>query len=326
MKKSKQEILRVSHFDFNIKELKSYYKNHLETLRLKYTYITWLFQFFKNKNEDIPDLTIIDREKVKMANKRGYTGDRCTGCGSYTMLKNGSMLKCTTCKDSIPEKYLLSDLLSVWDWIDKESFRLKRKIKQDDPDFSEDIKLIKIVEINSFQQYSIKSNIRIYNEEEIISNNKYKPIRCLVEKKTFVEAFLKLEKDWGTYLIKFQDRNELEYLIDTNFEFLNNNHENEFKKQLPGANIDYKKMKWIGKRGNLRLLAFFIEALVSKNILDIELHNILNSILSHFCKNTGKGFGTYLTSEALDRYNENTVRGREYVKSFINYIKPGTYL
>ncbi|MBT9558927.1 MAG: vitamin B12-dependent ribonucleotide reductase, partial [Myxococcales bacterium] len=35
--------------------------------------------------------------KVSAARAQGYTGDACSDCGSFTMVRNGTCLKCTTC-------------------------------------------------------------------------------------------------------------------------------------------------------------------------------------------------------------------------------------
>ncbi|MCK5590529.1 MAG: hypothetical protein KAI72_01115, partial [Candidatus Pacebacteria bacterium] len=39
---------------------------------------------------------VMHKEVVK-ARERGYTGDICPECGSMTMVRNGTCLKCTTC-------------------------------------------------------------------------------------------------------------------------------------------------------------------------------------------------------------------------------------
>jgi len=41
-----------------------------------------------------------DTEKIKEAKLKGYTGDICQSCGSSTMVRNGTCLKCTTCGDT----------------------------------------------------------------------------------------------------------------------------------------------------------------------------------------------------------------------------------
>jgi ribonucleoside-diphosphate reductase alpha chain len=38
--------------------------------------------------------------RVKEAKMKGYTGDICQSCGSLTMVRNGTCLKCTTCGDT----------------------------------------------------------------------------------------------------------------------------------------------------------------------------------------------------------------------------------
>jgi len=42
----------------------------------------------------------VKAEKVKEAKLKGYTGDICQSCGSLTMVRNGTCLKCTTCGDT----------------------------------------------------------------------------------------------------------------------------------------------------------------------------------------------------------------------------------
>ena len=36
-------------------------------------------------------------ERVLEARARGYVGDSCDECGNFTMVRNGTCLKCTTC-------------------------------------------------------------------------------------------------------------------------------------------------------------------------------------------------------------------------------------
>ncbi len=37
------------------------------------------------------------REKIRQAKAKGYEGDACTECGNFTMVRNGTCLKCDTC-------------------------------------------------------------------------------------------------------------------------------------------------------------------------------------------------------------------------------------
>lgn len=39
-------------------------------------------------------------ERIKEAKIKGYTGDICQSCGSFTMIRNGTCLKCDTCGDT----------------------------------------------------------------------------------------------------------------------------------------------------------------------------------------------------------------------------------
>ena len=41
-----------------------------------------------------------ETEKIKQAKQKGYTGDICQSCGSLTMVRNGTCLKCITCGDT----------------------------------------------------------------------------------------------------------------------------------------------------------------------------------------------------------------------------------
>ena len=36
-------------------------------------------------------------EKVREARIRGYEGDSCSECGNFTLVRNGTCLKCDTC-------------------------------------------------------------------------------------------------------------------------------------------------------------------------------------------------------------------------------------
>ncbi|MCX6151794.1 MAG: vitamin B12-dependent ribonucleotide reductase [Ignavibacteriales bacterium] len=56
---------------------------------------------FKSKTElKIKPLAKVynpEGEKIKQAREKGYTGDVCSECGSITMVRNGTCLKCMTC-------------------------------------------------------------------------------------------------------------------------------------------------------------------------------------------------------------------------------------
>jgi ribonucleoside-diphosphate reductase alpha chain len=39
-------------------------------------------------------------EMIKEAKLKGYSGDVCSSCGSFTMVRNGTCLKCTTCGET----------------------------------------------------------------------------------------------------------------------------------------------------------------------------------------------------------------------------------
>ena len=41
-----------------------------------------------------------ENDKIKQAKQKGYTGDICQSCGSLTMVRNGTCLKCITCGDT----------------------------------------------------------------------------------------------------------------------------------------------------------------------------------------------------------------------------------
>lgn len=48
----------------------------------------------------ISGVQISTMEKIKEAKLKGYTGDICTTCGSTTMVRNGTCLKCMTCGET----------------------------------------------------------------------------------------------------------------------------------------------------------------------------------------------------------------------------------
>ncbi len=43
---------------------------------------------------------VSEQDRVREAKMKGYTGDICQSCGSSTMVRNGTCLKCTTCGDT----------------------------------------------------------------------------------------------------------------------------------------------------------------------------------------------------------------------------------
>jgi ribonucleoside-diphosphate reductase alpha chain len=47
-----------------------------------------------------PSVKNDEYEKIRQAKLKGYTGDICQSCGSVTMVRNGTCLKCTTCGDT----------------------------------------------------------------------------------------------------------------------------------------------------------------------------------------------------------------------------------
>jgi ribonucleoside-diphosphate reductase alpha chain len=36
-------------------------------------------------------------ERVREARLKGFEGDACTECGNFTLVRNGTCMKCTTC-------------------------------------------------------------------------------------------------------------------------------------------------------------------------------------------------------------------------------------
>ena len=37
------------------------------------------------------------RERIRQAKAKGYEGEACGDCGNFTMVRNGTCLKCDTC-------------------------------------------------------------------------------------------------------------------------------------------------------------------------------------------------------------------------------------
>jgi ribonucleoside-diphosphate reductase alpha chain len=44
-----------------------------------------------------PDAKALDAERSAAARLRGYQGDACGECGNFTLVRNGTCLKCDTC-------------------------------------------------------------------------------------------------------------------------------------------------------------------------------------------------------------------------------------
>jgi ribonucleoside-diphosphate reductase alpha chain len=41
-----------------------------------------------------------EKDRIKEAKLKGYTGDICQNCGQATMVRNGTCLKCMTCAET----------------------------------------------------------------------------------------------------------------------------------------------------------------------------------------------------------------------------------
>jgi ribonucleoside-diphosphate reductase alpha chain len=44
-----------------------------------------------------PDAKLIEAERSLAARLKGYQGDACGECGNFTLVRNGTCLKCDTC-------------------------------------------------------------------------------------------------------------------------------------------------------------------------------------------------------------------------------------
>ncbi|MCX7877835.1 MAG: vitamin B12-dependent ribonucleotide reductase, partial [Ignavibacteria bacterium] len=55
---------------------------------------------FKGVSASQTTLLNSEYEKIREAKMKGYTGDICPSCGSLTMVRNGTCLKCTTCGET----------------------------------------------------------------------------------------------------------------------------------------------------------------------------------------------------------------------------------
>jgi ribonucleoside-diphosphate reductase alpha chain len=43
------------------------------------------------------DTLALRLERIRAARIKGYEGDSCTECGNFTLIRNGTCLKCDTC-------------------------------------------------------------------------------------------------------------------------------------------------------------------------------------------------------------------------------------
>jgi ribonucleoside-diphosphate reductase alpha chain len=50
-----------------------------------------------NGNGGVRVAAAVVSEQIRVARMQGYEGDACSACGSFTMVRNGSCLKCVTC-------------------------------------------------------------------------------------------------------------------------------------------------------------------------------------------------------------------------------------
>ena len=56
-----------------------------------------IFDTTLRDGEQSPGAAMTKEEKIRIAKLQGYSGDACQECGNFTLVRNGTCLKCDTC-------------------------------------------------------------------------------------------------------------------------------------------------------------------------------------------------------------------------------------
>jgi ribonucleoside-diphosphate reductase alpha chain len=92
MSKKSKDILPIVEPDFESEEIVSERMIELDRSEPEMEPVEVQNSLESNMNKSMS----MHKEVIK-ARERGYTGDICPECGSMTMVRNGTCLKCTTC-------------------------------------------------------------------------------------------------------------------------------------------------------------------------------------------------------------------------------------
>lgn len=176
-----------------------------------------------------------------------------------------------------------------------------------------------------------KLNIVIEPENEFnhkIENipSKKKPvklIKCLISRRKFINAFMKLYEEHDVNLIKYGDLHDLESIIDMHFQF-KDVQDNKSDISTP----EFPKLKWTESP---RLLVYFMQQLKEHEVLEFLKAKMTNVAISHFCDEYGKNYTSKQISDAKTKPSKNkgaktdnvkhVPTGYEYVTEFIGYLE-----
>ena len=96
-KRAPSDRLSISEPDFESEEIISERMIELDTTEEDEAQIEFPVRGEKKNNIQSRSKVLSKHQEVVKARERGYTGDICPECGSMTMVRNGTCLKCNTC-------------------------------------------------------------------------------------------------------------------------------------------------------------------------------------------------------------------------------------
>lgn len=164
------------------------------------------------------------------------------------------------------------------------------------------------------------------DEFQNFSSPKNKPIKlikCLINRKKFIDAFMRLLEEEYVSLIEFDDLHDLESKIGRHFKF-NEDHERICEESF----ANFPKIRWTKKP---RVLVYFIQQLKLHRVIEVMPNKITNLIISHFSDEYGNNYTTKQISDATNKTKNNkgaktenikgVPTGSEDVTAFIGYLE-----
>jgi len=176
------------------------------------------------------------------------------------------------------------------------------------------------------QELSKQCNFFPMGNKSITISTKYETIQkipCLVSRRKFINAFLKLHKQQDVMLISFESTEDLERVIDCHFKFTDNNSCKDLTKLE-------EKVRWSGKY-SIRLLIFFLKQLIKQKVIGISERQITPVIKLHFSDSNGNPLSTKAISDAKNKITTNkgvktngligVPLDYEYAMEFVEYLE-----
>jgi hypothetical protein len=161
------------------------------------------------------------------------------------------------------------------------------------------------------------------NEKSKVKIKPIKLIRCLISRRKFINAFMKLSEEHDVNLIEYDDLYDLESKIDMHFQF------KDVQENISDiSNPELPKLRWIEKP---RLLVYFIQQLNKHRVIDFMTIKMPNVVRSHFCMENGEDYTPRQISDAKTKPKDNkgartnnvkhVPTNIEFITKFIGYLE-----